>query len=105
MKELSMGFPTGYTITIGISEPMRHKILGACMDCNIETWIFNSFNRARAIKEDESIHLNSSAGYNDMWIVDGGATQHFTGHRSDFSEYHAIQPTLIRGMNLNAVGT
>jgi hypothetical protein len=107
MKELAMGFPTGYTITIGVREPMRHKILGACMDCNIGTWIFDNFNRAYASdnRKAESTHFGFNEEYKDMWIVDGRATQHFTGHRSDFIDYHDIQPTLIHGMNMNAIGT
>ena len=107
MKEISMGFPAGYTITIGIAEPIRHKILGACMDCNVGTWLFNGFKRIESSNntKSESVHLSSSQTYTDLWIVDGGATQHFTGHKSDFSDYHDIQPTLIHGMNLNAIGT
>ena len=92
MKEISMGFPAGYTITIGIPESVRHKILGACMDCNIGTWLFKGLKRIHSSDKtkDESGHLSSSQIYTDLWIVDGGATQHFTGHKSDFGDYHDI---------------
>ena len=102
-----MGFPAGYTIAIGIPETVRHKIPGACMDCNIGTWLFKGLRRIHPSNKtnDESSHLSSSQVYNDLWIVDGGATHHFTGHKSDFNDYHDIQPTLIHGMNLNVVGT
>ncbi len=62
MKEISMGFPARYTITIGIAEPMRHRILGACMDCNVGTWLFNGFRRIHSSSntKSESIHLSSS---------------------------------------------
>ena len=54
----------------------------------------------------ESIHISSedSSSYNDLWVVDSGATQHFSGHKEDFSDYKEIRPTLIHGMNLSAVG-
>ena len=42
--------------------------------------------------------------FRDQWIVDGGATSHFTGHRTDFITMQDIPTKLVKGMNLNAVG-
>ena len=56
--------------------------------------------------ETASIHISSeeSQAHKDLWIVDGGATQHFSGRKTDFSEYMDINPTLIHGMKLYATG-
>ena len=43
--------------------------------------------------------------YPDDWIVDGGATTRFTGHRSDFYEYNTMPPRYVHGINLYAVGS
>ncbi len=51
--KISMGFPLSYTITIGIAESLRHKILGACMDNNVGTWLFNIFKRIHKRHHDE----------------------------------------------------
>ena len=39
----------------------------------------------------------------DKWIVDGGATSHFSGHKSDLVSLESIPPKLVKGMNLDAV--
>jgi hypothetical protein len=78
------------------------------MDNNIGNWLLNAFmltSQAECNKA-ESVHISSenSQTYNDLWVVDGGATRHFSGHKTDFCEYNDINPTLIHGMNLLAVG-
>ena len=49
------------------------------------------------------VHSHNSKDFPDKWIVDGGATSHFTGHKSDFVSLQHITPKLVKGMNLNAV--
>ena len=39
IKELAMGYDKGATKLQGVTDTMRHKILGACMDLNVATWI------------------------------------------------------------------
>ena len=48
-------------------------------------------------------HPHNNQELPDSWIVDGGATSHFTGHRSNVVSLQHITPKLVKGMNLNAV--
>ena len=48
-------------------------------------------------------HYYDSQAFPHTWIVGGGATSHFTGHKSDFTSLERIPPKLVKGMNLNAV--
>ena len=107
-----MGYPRGSTSAIGITTSMRHKILGACLDFNISNWIIGASLKLRSSMA-HAAHLSS---YNtqptfdlikfpDEWIVDGGATAHFTGHIADYISYTAIDHKMVKGMNLPAVAT
>lgn len=108
MKELAMGYTMGTTTTEGLFASMRHKLLGACLDHNVSTWLMKA---RQAYAQSERAHRNVTASnynqpdYPDNRIVDTGATTHFTGHRSDFSDYQEITPGLVHGMNLYAVGS
>ena len=78
------------------------------MDLNIAKWLI------QASLQSITSMVNSAAHYSilpkpvfefhDQWIVDGGATSHFTGHKADFITLQSIPPKLVKGMNLNAVG-
>jgi hypothetical protein len=46
-----------------------------------------------------------TTSFPDQWIVDGGATAHFTGHVTDFTTRQPITPRLVKGMNLFATAT
>jgi hypothetical protein len=105
-----MGYTIGSTNTGGVTIAMRHKVLGACMDQNIATWLLRSIIQAVEPQcmlnlgpMTYQAHLHNSEQFPDSWIVDGGATSHFTGHRSDFTSMQQITPKLVKGMNLNAV--
>jgi hypothetical protein len=125
MKELAMGYKRGTTTIEGLSASIRHKLLGACMDLNISRWLIGacqdyaasttnqnpvgdagllSTPRTPSIPPKVSHTNNTATKYQDDWIVDTGATAHFTGHISDFSDYIEITPRLGHGMNLYAVG-
>jgi hypothetical protein len=64
--------------------------------------------------QNSTVHAAHLSSYNtqptfdlikfpDEWIVDGGATSHFTGHIADYISYTAIDHKLVKGMNLLAV--
>ena len=97
MKELAMGYPRGSTSAIGITTSMRHKILGACLYFNILSWIIGASLKL----QNSTVHAAHLSSYNtqptfdlikfpDEWIVDGGATTHFTGHIADYINYTII---------------
>ena len=108
IKEVSMGYDVNCTSIEGISSSIRHKILGACMDLNISKWLLlSSLQFAKQHPNVSSYHSNlppsEMQNLPDQWIVDGGATSHFTGHRTDFFTFQDIPPKLVKGMNLHAV--
>lgn len=39
MKELAMGYKRGTTIAEGPLTSLRRKLLGACLDHNVSTWL------------------------------------------------------------------
>ena len=91
IKELAMGYKKGATATEGLVTSLRHKLLGACMDHNISTWLIkacktplpaDSAHHGSAPPEAEAQWF--SMGLLDDWVYDTGATAHFTGHRSDY---------------------
>ena len=80
------------------------------MDQNIAKWLLRSFLQPIAPRANLSqaptaykVHTHNSKDFPDKWIVDGGATSQFTGHKSDFVSLQHITPKLVKGMNLNAV--
>ena len=104
MKELAMGYKRGSTAISGLMSSARHKLLGACLDQNVAAWLISMslhYIPSEAANFNDDLPPNS---YPDAWIVDGGATAHFTAHRSDFAEYCTITPRLVHGINLHAVG-
>ena len=114
IKELAMGYTIGSTAAGGVTVAMRHKVLGACMDQNIARWLLRSISQPTTPQCNLSLtpavyqpHPHDRLQFPDTWIVDGGATSHFTGHRSDFTSFQHITPKLVKGMNLNAtaIGT
>ncbi len=96
IKEVAMGYKKGSTTMEGITETMRHKILGACMDLNVATWIIRHAIQTVPTSTYLTIHPTqikfNKIQYADKWIVDGGATSHFTGHVTEFIEHHRIPP-------------
>ena len=91
IKELAMGYAAGSTATGGVTVTMRHKVLGACVDQNIAKWLLQSLLQPIAPQANLSqasmtyqVHSHNSKDFPDKWIVDGGATSHFIGHKSDF---------------------
>ena len=106
-----MGYPRGATEAQGISPTMRHKILGACLDFNIASWLLRSSLRYTATATSSNLSIYSmttkfdTTSFPDQWIVDGGATAHFTGHVTDFTTRQPITPRLVKGMNLFATAT
>ena len=110
IKELAMGYDIGSTAAGGITIAMRHKVLGACMDQNIARWLLQSVIQPIALQSNFNMaptvyqtHHHNSQDFPDRWIVDGGATSHFTGHQPNFISLQHITPKLVKGMNLNAV--
>ena len=104
-----MGYDAGSTSIEGISTAIRHKILGACMDLNVSKWLIqsslnfiNSHSNARG--HYSTLPAPDIIQFPNQWIVDGGATSHFTGHHTDFITIREIPPKLVKGMNLNAIG-
>ena len=85
IKELAMGYPAGSTAAGGVTVTMRHKVLGACMDQNIAKWLLKSFLQPVTPQANLSqapmtyrVHTHDHTDFPDKWIVDGGATSHFT---------------------------
>ena len=81
-----MGYKRGSTAINGLMNSARHKLLGACLDQNVATWLISEslrYTPPEAANYSDDLPPNS---YPDAWIVDGGATTHFTAHRSDFAE-------------------
>ena len=91
---------------------MRHKILGACLDFNISNRLIGASLKLQKLAT-HSAHLSSHTTqptfdltkFPNEWIVDGGATAHFTGHITDYINYNTIDHKLVKGMNLFAVAT
>ncbi len=107
-----MGYPRGGTSATGITTSMRHKILGACLDFNISNWLIGASLKLQK-SATHAAHLSSYTTqstfdltkFPNEWIVDGGATAHFTGHITDYINYNTIDHKLVKGMNLFAVAT
>ena len=81
------------------------------MDANISKWLMAASLQSHQHETPPmtsahyaSLPTEHFTQYHDQWIVDGGATSHFTGHKSDFVSITTISPKLVKGMNLNAVG-
>ena len=108
IKEMAMGYPRGSTAAGGVNPSMRHKVMGACMDHNIARWLLPAARQPdkHHTSERPTAYINyqhNSHTFPDQWIVDGGATSHFSGHESDFISLEPIPPKLVKGMNLHAI--
>ena len=103
IKEATMGYNIGSTAAGGVTVAMRHRVFRVCMDQNIARWLIPSvfqpipqqerLNKAPMIYQK---HHHNKQDIPDFWIVDGGATSHFTGHRSDFMSLEPIPPKLVK---------
>ena len=105
-------YPRGSTSATGITASMRHKIFGACIDFNISNWLIG----ASLKMQQPTIHAAHLSSYTTQptfdltkfpneWIVDGGATTHFTGHITDYVSHNVIDHKVVKGMNLLVVAT
>ena len=76
IKEVAMGYKKGSTKMEGVTETMRHKILGACMDLNVATWIIRHTIQTIPTSTYLTIHPTQiqfdKIQYGDKCIVDGG---------------------------------
>ena len=78
------------------------------MDHNIARWLLRAARQPGQHHSSESptayiSYRHDPHTFPHQWIVDGGATSHFSGHESDFISLELLPPKLVKGINMHAI--
>ena len=69
IKELAMGYKKGTIAAEGLVASLRHKLLGACLDHNISTWLLKACKDHQL--SDSALHSSASPASDDQWFSRG----------------------------------
>ena len=106
---VAMGFPRDHLTSVPLSEAVRHRLLGSCIDGNIMSWDSWLADALCSSAPAPSTWLTTSPSPPEPWMIylDSRSSSHMWGDLSEFSSYspHPNGPIWVGGIKAVSYGT
>ncbi len=106
MRVLAMGFPPDHLSALPLTDAVRHRLLGSCIDGNIIHWLVDALC---CTAPTPNAWLTTSPTPPSHWPIylDSGSSSHMWGDLSEFTTYapHPNGPAWVGGIKAISYGS